>query len=208
MKKILIALMALLFIAPTTYAENKTLEKARKKEFKQKLKEYKKAKWEIMGSHTMEYALAQHFDRLNKDGEDAFEVEGISTRTKSKNAGMQAAINNACITYAQQAGSDLKGRVVSSINSNTSEPDAEYDNIYATYEREVQKEIRNEMEPSYSICRTNPDGSFEVHTYFVVSERAATKARQRALEATAKSADLSNKQAAKVSEFVRAGFKK
>ena len=103
MKKIIAFIVALVLLVPA-YADaaNKALEKARNKELKTKLKEYKKGKWEILGSRTLEFSLAKHYDRLNELGDDGHEVEGISTRTKSKNTGKQMAINNAAITYAQE----------------------------------------------------------------------------------------------------------
>lgn len=207
MKRMIVALMAILLVLPT-YAQgaNKQLEKARKKELGQKLKEYKKGKWEIMGSHTLDFALANHFDKLNTLGEDGHEVEGISTRSKSKNTGKQAAINNAVITYAQEAGSTLKGRVVSDMSANGVNVDGEFDNFYAAYERLVEKEIRGEMQPSYTVIRPNPDGTYEIRTYFIISESAASKARLRALEEAMKSSELAQKHSEKISSFVKAGF--
>lgn len=207
MKKLICALLAMLVLVPT-YAEtkNKALEKARNKELKTKLKEYKKGKWEILGSRTLEYSLAKHYDRLNTLGDDGHEVEGISTKTKSKNTGKQLAMNNAAITYAQEAGSSLQGRIVSDMNANGVDPSAEFENFYAAYERLVEKEIRNELEPSYTIIRTNPDGSYEIRSYFIVAESAAAKARQRALETAMKDSEVAQKHADKITGFVKEGF--
>ncbi|MDE5644151.1 MAG: hypothetical protein K2I45_00730 [Muribaculaceae bacterium] len=207
MKKIIAALVALVMLVPAyAVAANKALEKARKKELKTKLTEYKRGKWEIMGSRTLEYSLAKHYDRLNELGDDGHEVEGISTKTKSKNTGKQMAINNAAITYAQEAGSSLQGRVVADMNANGVDPSAEFENFYAAYERLVEKEIRNELEPSYTIIRANPDGSYEIRAYFIVAESAASKARQRALETAMKESEAAQKHAGKISDFVKEGF--
>ncbi|MDE5807225.1 MAG: hypothetical protein K2H76_03850 [Muribaculaceae bacterium] len=207
MKRFIVGLVAVMMLLPL-YADaaNKALEKARKKELSQKLKEYKKGKWEIMGSHTLDFALANHYDKLNTLGEDGHEVEGISTKTKSKNTGKQAAINNAVITYAQEAGSTLQGRVVSDMNANGANVDGEFDNFYAAYERLVEKEIRGEMEPSYTIIRSNPDGTYEIRTYFIIAESAAQKARMRALEEALKSSEAAQKYGEKITEFVKQGF--
>lgn len=207
MKKIVTLMLAMLMLVPA-YAEtrNKDLEKARKKEYKQKLKEYKKAKWEVLGSHTLEVALASHFDRLNQLGADGHEVEGIASSTKSKNTGKQMAINNAAITYAQEAGSTLQGRVISDINANGADAAGEFENFYAAYERLVEKEIKSELEPSYTIIRSNPDGTFEIRSYFIVAESAAAKARQRALDQALKDSEAAQKYADKISGFVSKGF--
>lgn len=207
MKKLIFCLLSLALLMPLyAGAENKALEKARKKELKTKLKEYKKGKWEILGSRTLEYSLAAHYDKLNTLGEDGHEVEGISTRSKSKNVGKQTAINNAVITYAQEAGSTLQGRVVSDLNANDADVAGEFANFYAAYERLVEKEIRNEMEPSYTIIHTNPDGTYEIRTYFIISESAASKARQRAVEEALKNSEAAQKYADKISGFVKESF--
>lgn len=207
MKKFIVALMALMVLLVPTYADAASkLEKARNKEYKAKIKEYKKGGWEVLGSHTMEVALLEHYDRLAKLGDDAHEIEGISNATKSKNTGKQAAINNAVITYAQEAGSTLKGRVVSDLNANGVNTDGEFDNFYAAYERLVEKEIRNEMTPSYSIVRKDANGNYEVRTYFIVCESAAAKARQRALSEALENSAAAQKYGEKISGFVQEGF--
>lgn len=207
MKRIIMLLLAILLTAPAYADGNKALEKALSKEYKAKLKEYRKGKWEVLGSRTLEVALARHYDRLNTLGDDGHEVEGISAAVKSKNTGKQSATNNAAIAYAQEAGSTLKGRVLSDIFADGSEPDAEFDRFYQTYERLVQKEIGDEMEHSFSIVRANPDGTYEVRSYFIISEKAASKARRRALNSAIKDTELAQKYGNKISRFVEEGFK-
>lgn len=207
MKKIIACLLALTIFVPF-YAEaaSKSVEKARKKEFKEKLKEYKKGGWQILGSRTLEFSLANHYDKLNALGEDGHEVEGISSSTKSKNIGKQSAINAACITYAQEAGSTLQGRVLADMAANGVDPSGEFDNFYGAYERLVEKEIRGDLEPSFTVFHDNGDGTFEIRTYFIVSEKAASKARQRALDAALKDSEAAQKIGDKISGFVREGF--
>ena len=197
MKKIVLFIMAICLIAPiTTDAQNKQLEKRLKQEYKTKMKEYKKDGWKLFGSsHSLDVALLTHYDKLNSLGEDGREVLGIASRFKSKNVGKQMAINNACLTYAQQAGSHVKGRVISDMAGDGVEADEEFDHFYAAYERLVEKEIKGEMSESYSIIHNNEDGTFEMQVYFIVSESAATKARAAA-----------QKYAEKVADFVREGF--
>ena len=206
MKKLFYALLALAFLIPG-YAEAKTqLEKARDKAYKTKLKDYKKGGWEALGSRPLEYCLASHYEKLNALGENGHEVEGISTKSKSKNVGKQTAINNAVITYAQEAGSTLQGRVISDMSANSVNTDGEFDNFFAAYERLVEKEIRNEMEPSFTIIHDNGDGTFEVRTYFIVEENSAQKARLRALEEALKDSEVATQYADKIAGFVREGF--
>ena len=206
MKKLIIALLGLAFLMPA-YLEAKTpLEKAREKAYRTKLKDYKKGGWEALGSKPLDLCLLDHYEKLTKLGENGHEVEGISTRSQSKNIGKQAAINNAVITYGQEAGSTLQGRVVSDISSNGVDPTGEFENFFAAYERLVEKEIRGEMEPSFTIIRDNGDGTYEVRTYFIVEEQNAQKARLRALEEAMKNSEIAAQHAEKISAFVRQGL--
>lgn len=208
MKKILFVLFALFFIAPSVgLAQEKALSKALKKEYKAKMKEYKKEGWEIFGSsRSLPVALLSHYNKLNKGGEDVYEIVGVAGAFKSKNVGKQTATNNACNLYASQAGSRIKGRVVSDLGSNADDVVAEFDHFYAAYERLVEKEIRGEMSESFSIIRERGDGSYEMQTYFIINESAATRARIRAFENAAKESEAAQRYAEKVSKFVKEGF--
>lgn len=176
-------------------------EKAQKKEVKQKMKDYKKAGYTIMGSRTMEVALTRHYSKLNKLGDDGIVFDGISTRTKSKNIGEQMAINNATIKYAQKAGSTIKGRVVSDGFANSTEAEGEFDKFYQAYERLVEQKVKNALVPSYSVIKDNGDGTYEIQAFFIVDESIARVARQAALEAAIKDTSLAQKYAEKVREF-------
>ena len=207
MKKIIMIMMALCIVAaPEAFAQNKALQKALNKEFKEKKKEYKKEGWKLFASsRSLDVALLSHYDKLNQLGDDGQVVVGIATKAKSKNVGHQMAINNACITYSQQAGSQLKGRVVSDMAGDGTAAEGEFDHFYGAYERLVEKEIRGEMTESYSVYRDNGDGTVEIQSFFIVSENAASKARVRALENALKESEAAQKHAEKISSFVREG---
>lgn len=209
MKKLVLLMLSIFLMVPCVEmdAQNKALEKARKKEYKAKMKEYKKENWKLFGSsRSLDVALLTHYDKLNSMGEDGHEVVGIAAKFKSKNVGKQMAVNNACLTYAQEAGSYVKGRVVSDMAGDGIETDKEFDHFYAAYERLVEKEIKGEMQESYSIIRELKDGTFEMQVYYIVSEKAASKARIRALENAAKESAAAQKYAEQVSDFVKEGF--
>lgn len=214
MKKIFALLVALLIAVPAVEAQNKILEKARKKEYKTKMKEYKKDGWEIFGtSRSLDVALLTHYDKLNEMGEDAFEVVGIATKFESKNVGRQMANNSACQTYAQSAGSYIKGRIVSDITGDGLDTNVEFEHFYAAYERLVEKEIKGEMMESYSIIRkvgTNKktgNDQYEMQIYYIVNESAASQARIKAFENAARESEAAQKYAEQVSDFVKEGFK-
>ena len=208
MKKIIAIILAVIVMIPAALAAdtNKQLKKARDKERKEVIKRLKKGGWEIFGStRSLDVALLSHWDKLDKS-DDAREQVGVSTRSKSKNVGMQMAINNACTSYASKAGSSIKGRLVSDMAGDGIDTDAEFEHFYAAYERLVEKEIKGEMDQSFSVIRTNPDGTYEIETYFIISEAAASKARIRACEQALKESEAAQRYADKVSEFVSEGF--
>lgn len=206
MKKLVYALLALAFILPATASAKTPLEKAREKAHKEKLKEYKKEGWKPLGSKTLELVLLEHYDRLGQLGVNGHEVEGVSTRTKSVNTGKQMAINNAVVTYGQEAGSTLQGRVVADMSASGVDTDAEFENFFAAYERLVEREIKGELQPSFTIMKDNGDGSYEIRTYFIVEESAAQKARLRALEEAMKNSQVAASHADQISNFVKQGF--
>jgi hypothetical protein len=154
-------------------------------------------------SRSFDVALMQHYDKLNNLGDNGQEIVGVASKFKSKNIGHQMAINNACMTYAQQAGSQLKGRIVSDMNGNGTDAEGEFEKIYAAYERLVEKEIKGEMKESFSVIRDNGDGTFEMQSFFIIDENAASAARIRAVENAAKETAVAQQYAKKVSDFVR-----
>lgn len=209
MKKLIIILMALILAVPAVNAQNKALAKAQTKEYKTKMKEYKKENWKIFGtSRSLDVALLTHYDKLNQLGENGYEVVGICAKYKSDNVGHQAAINNACNTYARTAGSTVKGRIVSDMASNGDDTSSEFDHFYAAYESLVEKEIKGEMKESYAISKDLGNGEKTMQVYFIIDEEAATRARIRAFENALKESEAAQKYAEKVSDFVRKGFDK
>ena len=192
---------------PVANAQNKVLQKAIKKEYKTKMKEYKKEGWKLFASsRSLDVALLKHYDKLETLGDNAYEIVGVCARYKSDNVGHQAAINNACNTYARNAGSHVKGRVVSDMASNGDDTSAEFDHFYGAYESLVQKEIRGEMQESYAVYKDLGNGEKTMQVFFIINEDAATKARIRAFENAMKESEAAQKYAEKVSNFVKEGF--
>ena len=207
MKKIITILLMLAMVMPMAVAQNKLLEKAQKKEYKAKIKEFKNEGWKLYGSsRTIEVALLTHYDKLRQLGENGYEVMGEASSFKSKNVGKQMSINNACNIYSRNAGSHVKGRVVSDLAGDANNTDAEFEHFYAAYETLVEKEIKGEMQESFSVIKDNKDGTFSMQTFFIINEDAAVKARIRAMENAMKESEAAQKYAKKVSDFVREGF--
>ena len=211
-KVILMAIAAILCCGQIDMvsAQNKQLARAQKREYRNKMKEYKKEGWKIFGtSHTLDVALLTHYEALSKEG--VTEVTGY-TSSSNKNIGKEKLFMAACADYAKRAGSHIKGRIVSDIGSVLSTEElAEFEHFYAAYENNVQKEINGELQNSYMIYRSigkqgNNVEMFEYQGFFLVDEAAATKARIRAFENAAKESAAAQKYAEKVSQFIREGF--
>lgn len=208
MKKIIICLLTVCLglsmnaNAQSAYAKQKA--KQQKKEYKQKIKKLSKEGWQIFGSsHTLEMALLDHYEALEKDG--VSEVVGYAT-SASKNVGKDKLMMSACTSYAQQIGSNIKGRIVEDMGSMlTTEELSEFDHFYSAYENKVKAEIRGELRPSYSIFReeeVHGKKAFEFEAYYIVDEAAASRARIRAFENAAKESAIAQKYADRVSKFI------
>ena len=208
MKKLMMLLLACCMMMPAAFAQNsKAMQKALQKEYKTKMKEFKKEGWKLFGSsRSLDVALLSHYEKLGREGEENYEIVGTSSQFKSKNVGHQRALNNAAKIYAQQAGRKVKGRIVSDLAGNDDDAKAEFDNFYAAYESLVEKEINGELQESFSIIRENGNGTYEMQTFFIISESAATRARIRAYENAAKESAAAQKYAKQVSDFVNEGF--
>ena len=215
MKKLGMFLMLLVAMAvampSNSYGQyDKMKKKAQKKEYKTKMKQFKKEGWTVYGtSHSMDVALLEHYEALQEDG--AEEIVGVASAFKSKNVGKQAAMNSAINEYARKAQSFVQGRIVSDMFNNSDDVPEEFDKFYAAYESMVVKEIKGELKPSFSVIRTKGKDEkgneiYEMQTYFIVNEDQAAKARIRAMEEAMKESELAQKYAEKVSGFVREGF--
>ena len=210
MRKLLVILMAVLLAAPIETVSAQKMSKAIKKEYKTKMKQLKKEKWELYGSsRTLDVTLAKFYEALDANP-NVREIMGNAARFKSKTVGHQSAINDACRTYAQQCGSIVKGRVDSDLASDGEDVNSEFDHFYAAYERLVEKEIQGELQEKFSIIREIDKEKgvsiYEMQTYFLVDEEAASKARIRAYEQAVKESEAAQKMATKIGDFVKAGF--
>ena len=195
MKRIILITIAVLMAMPVF---------AQGAQYRKKLREYKKEGWELFGSSkTINDALREHYEALAPNG--VFEVVGTATGVRSESIGPQVAWNNACINYVQQAGSFLRGRIATD-NHAGGGYDGEFNHFYSAYETLLQKEIRGELRPSYTLVRHNSDGTCQVMSYFIVNEEAAMNARIKAMELAASESDVAQRIAARISEFVKEGF--
>lgn len=216
MKKLIMPLLALVIcLCQVNFADaqnaslQKKLNKMQTKQYKAKVKELKKGKWEVFGTaNTLEVALLQHYNELAKEG--TTEIMGITTST-NKNIGKDKIYMSAISDYAKTSGSNIRARIVDDMGSTLgTEEMAEFEHFYAAYENAVEKEIKGEVQPSFMIYRelSTKKGNtmYEFQGYYIVNEDAASKARIRAFENAAKESAVAQKYAEKVSGFIREAF--
>lgn len=173
-------------------------------QYRKKLREYKREGWELFGSsRTLDDALRAHYAALETPG--VFEVNGTASGVRSEVVGQQVAWNNACIGYVQQAGGFLRGRVDSDSHAGSGS-DAEFSNFYAAYETLLQKEIRGELKPSFTLVKRLSDGSLQMMAFFVVDEGAAADARIKAMELAAEESEAAQRIADDLRGYVKEGF--
>ena len=202
-----ITLLLLVFTICTisvTNAQNKQMEKQLKKEYKLKMKEYSKGNWKVFGtSRTLEVALLLHYEKMAKDG-----VVEITTQTTStnKNLAKDKLLMNACAKYAQEIGSNIKGRIVADMGSAISPEElVEFESFYAAYENNVSAQIKGELRNTFCIYREiehNGVPAYEFEAYYIVDMEAASLARMRAFENAAKESAIAQKYAKQISDFI------
>ena len=201
MKKLIMILMALCLIAPAAMADlTPKQEKLCNRNAKIRAKELKRQGYTVMGTLPLEDVLYKHYAKLEMG---ATEQMG-NGHSKSKNNGRQMCLTSAMSEYASKAVSQIKGRSVTDAYGNEvdTENDPEFARFYAAYERLTQKEIKGELQESFTVVKENPDGSFNFQMYMLVDENKALARRQKALQDAAAESNLAQGYAKQVSEFI------
>ena len=204
MKKWMFILLACLLAMPTIEAQNsKTMQKEAKKEYKRMMKRMKDEGWKIYGSgRSDEMTLLTHLQKLNDPNDETQVIMGTCSQCKSKNVGNQRCMSSACVTYANEAGVQLKGRIAEDMNADANNADVEFDRFYAAYSSKVEKEIRGELVRSYGLIRENKNGTYEMEVYYLLSENKAAKARKRAFEQAAEESQAGQDYGEKIRKYV------
>ena len=185
--------------------QQKQLQKALKKEYKQKMTEYKKENWKLSGSsRTLEVALLTHYQKLGEDAENK-EFAGEVSQCQSINVCKQFALNNAINRYATLASGHVKGRVESIMRADATTPQVEMDKFIAAYENLVKGEVGGILTESYSIIKEKGNTN-EYKTFFILNEEKAGAARKRAMERSLIETKIAVREAEEISKFVNEAF--
>jgi hypothetical protein len=184
----------------------KQKEKEAERMYEQKIAEYKQDGWKLSGSSkTIEVALLEHYEKLYDTQTENKELVGEVSQCQSINVCRQVATNNAMTHYASLAGSFVRGRIASDVDADATRLAAEFDKMYAAYERLVAAEVRGVLTESYAIEKADKQ-SRQYKLYFVVNEEKAAAARIRALERAAQETEAAQEYATKITDFVKEGF--
>jgi ribosomal protein S17E len=171
-----------------------------------KIAEYNRDGWKLSGSSkTLEMALLEHYEKLFDDQTENKELIGEVSQCQSINVCRQVATNNAITFYANLANSSVRGRIASDINSDATQLAAEFDKMYAAYERLVSAEIKGVLTESFAVVKEEKQGK-QYKLFFIVNEEKAAAARIRALEQAAQETEVAQQYATKITDFVREGF--
>lgn len=196
MKKIIMILMALCLAMPGAFAElTKDQLKRNEKMAKNTAKDLKKKGYENMAPYPLEETLLQFYNEKADKGLDFQPGESVPTR--SKNNARQMAQASALNSYSLSINADIKGKT-NNIAKAGLIPEAEVDNFESCFMAETQSQIRGDLKEMVSLCKQNPDGTYEVTIYYLVDPNAATNARARALEKAIEEQKLSNELADQV----------
>ena len=195
---LLVSLSVLICTPYVSYAQN--LNKALKKEYNKKLKEYKKDGWKIDSDRSAEVILMKHFSKLNAN-EDLKTITGTSTNCKSTNICKQTALNNAQNEYARLVSGKIEGAFASIVKSDANRPQDEIDKMVGGLVNEVKADLSGVLQPSYSIYREK-NGLKEYKTIFFINEKELIGNMEKILEQSIKETKLTIEEARSISKFV------
>ena len=192
-------------LAQTSKKMEKTLNKQRDKEYKTKIKEYKKEGWKLSGSsRTLEVALLEHYIKLAENKQNK-EISGEVSQCQSINICKNFALINAQNRYAALASGNIKGRTEALLRADANMPEVEMDKFISAYENLVKAEVSGVLTESYSIVKDNGKTK-EYKTFFILNEEKASIARKRALERSLLETKITIIEAEEISRFVNEGF--
>ena len=200
MKKILIALVSVLLVAPVvSNAQSDTSEETMKYAKKME-KEMEKDGWKLFGSSYMLHdVLAKHHAKLESLGNGARELSATAFGSnRQKNLLIQQASTNAFNAYAGECRKVVGMEVIDLELSKE-----ERTHFLATYQSKVEAEIQGELQLSFIIIRETKGDEVEAQVFYVVDEAAAERARVRALEIATEGMNLTSEMSDKLNQVVR-----
>ena len=131
-------------------------------------------------------------------------ILGTSGPCITENLAKMTALANAANEYALMQGGDVRGRLIS-VGTNLS--GQQMDNLIASFERLINKNIRGELIPYASFYKER-GGMYQVRVYCIIDEDAAARARRHALERALEEQAMADEYGSLVSDWISEGFLK
>lgn len=187
------------------------MSKALSKECQSKIKAYKADGWSLFDKkQRLEMTLLKHYELVDEEG--TYEVSGEVSEQISTKAGKQAAMRAACQNYATIAESQIRDHIKSSFEGMTDKDVEDLEKFYAAYKLKMEKEIEKELTPTYAVYRSNGKNdqgieTFDIQSYFIVKEGAASEARLRAVTEAIKENETAMKHSEEITDFVKEAVK-
>jgi len=206
MKRIITLAVAVLVALAPACAQPLSAENISKKDAKAARREARAAERQLRRDGYRTVELGSLSSRLEgyflKTSSGCRQVVGTADGCISLNLAKLTALANASNEYAILEGGDVRGRIASSASNLSG---AQMDNLVASFERLVEKEIRGELIP-WVTCYRMMDGVYDVRTYCIVDVDSAMKARRRAMELALEEQALAEKYGTLVSDWIDEGF--
>lgn len=207
MKKIITAFAAaLMLLAPCLAQDSES--KLSRKELQAAAKQAKAAEKSLRKQGYKSFEIGDVSTNLEnyflKVGAGCTNITGTSTACMSENLAKLTALANAANEYAVLQGGKIRGRIVSSTSSMSG---AQVDNLVASFERLVEKDIRGELIPCAYFYKER-GGMYSARAYCIVDEEAAAKARRHAMELALAEQELTQRYGSMVGAWVDEGFDK
>ena len=180
-----------LFVALESCSSTMTLEKARKKEYKKKMKEFSKKGFKISGSsRSLEVALLTHYDKLNSDKYE--EIVVSSQGCPTLNLCDRKSLADAQSKYGALANSFVKGKVTSEGGYNAAgqndDEKVALDRFYSAYAQYVSANISGRVKRSFAVAKKK-GGYYEYEAYYLIEREQARLARLAALRKAQRETD-------------------
>ena len=206
MKQLFTLLAAALLSLATLNAQNGAAAAPGRKEIKEARREAKAADRQLRMGGYKQVELGSTVSRLEqfflKTAAGCRQVVGTADGCMSLNLAKLTALSNAANEYAVLEGGEVRGRIVSSATNLSGQ---QADDLVASFERLVEKEIRGELVP-YVTCYRERGGLYETRIYCLVDIDTALKARRHALEVALEEHALAEKYGSLVSDWIDEGF--
>lgn len=207
MKKLITVIAAtLMLLAPCFGQDNEV--KISKKEIQEAGKQARAAEKILRKQGFKSFELGNATANLEnyflKVGSGCGSIVGTSTACISENLAKISALSNAANEYALIQGGTVRGRIVSSASSLSG---AQVDNLVASFERLIEKDIRGELIP-YACYFKERGGMYTARAYCLIDEESAARARRHAMELALAEQALTQRYGTMVSEWINDGFVK